>query len=299
MQCRYCQIIRDPSRITFSTASEAISCFLSSSPFKNNVIKLFGGEPLLEFPLIVQIIDLAKKKAKSLGKNIIFQIVTNATLLDKEKMFFFQKQKNLELRISLDGAAQTHNINRGRGLVDRLILKHKQVIVHMVVAPNQVSNFFDNFRYLVKEGVKKFNLLPAYFIRWHLRQRNILKEQFSLIAEFIHQNKKDNIYIENVDVLSSTPLFNHGFVVDCNGDVFKHNAFLFQPLASFRKEMKVGEINDGFLKVNKIQPEINLQELMQKYLSSEVLDSTYQVDSLLSDFVRSIKNETVGYKSRI
>lgn len=64
-------------------------------------ISFYGGEPLLNYRLIRQIVAYAEKNAYRINRHITFSLTTNAVLLPKYIDFFVQKEFNL--LISLDG----------------------------------------------------------------------------------------------------------------------------------------------------------------------------------------------------
>ncbi len=71
-------------------------------------ITFFGGEPLLNKPLIYNCIDYSKACAKRLGKSIGYSITTNATLLD-DKIMDCIVNDNFGLMISIDGPRDIHD----------------------------------------------------------------------------------------------------------------------------------------------------------------------------------------------
>ena len=95
--------------MTFEIAQKAVSQHLHS--FQQNGrggVSFYGGEPLLEFELIKQVVDYTEKEANLLGKEIVFTITTNGTLLDDEKIHFFVKH-NFVVLISIDGPKESHD----------------------------------------------------------------------------------------------------------------------------------------------------------------------------------------------
>ena len=115
--CPYCQVSRqstDRSRFDMSeeTASHALDIAFES-PSRRIKIEFQGGEPLLNFPLISNIVLLAKTKAVTLGKKVDFVIASNLALLD-DAVLEFCRAYDVLLSTSLDGPADLHNKNRPR-----------------------------------------------------------------------------------------------------------------------------------------------------------------------------------------
>jgi His-Xaa-Ser system radical SAM maturase HxsB len=114
--CPYCQVSRrsvDRERFDMSenTAMRALKVALSA-PAPTIKIEFQGGEPLLNFPLIKQIVAWARRDVPA-GKTLEFVIATNLALLDDDVLDFCRDNSVL-LSTSLDGPADLHNRNRPR-----------------------------------------------------------------------------------------------------------------------------------------------------------------------------------------
>jgi His-Xaa-Ser system radical SAM maturase HxsB len=83
-----------------------------SAPAPTIKIEFQGGEPLLNFPLIKQIVAWARRDVPA-GKTLEFVIATNLALLDDDVLDFCRDNSVL-LSTSLDGPADLHNRNRPR-----------------------------------------------------------------------------------------------------------------------------------------------------------------------------------------
>jgi uncharacterized protein len=114
--CPYCQVSRrsvDRERFDMNeaTAMRALRVALSA-PAPTIKIEFQGGEPLLNFPLIQQIVETARQEAP-VGKTLEFVIASNLALLDDDVLNFCRANSIL-LSTSLDGPADLHNRNRPR-----------------------------------------------------------------------------------------------------------------------------------------------------------------------------------------
>ena len=96
--------------MSFETAKKAIDFFLlHSGERKKNVISFYGGEPLVSFELIKQIVEYIKETF--VGKDVHFNMTTNATLFTDE-IISFLVENNFDIVFSIDGPAEIHDINR-------------------------------------------------------------------------------------------------------------------------------------------------------------------------------------------
>jgi uncharacterized protein len=88
---------------------------------RNVSVVLFGGEPLLRFPLLREAVHEARAMARARGKEISFSITTNGTLVTRE-IAGFLKENGVSVCVSIDGPREVHDVNRpyasGRGSYD-------------------------------------------------------------------------------------------------------------------------------------------------------------------------------------
>lgn len=97
------------SMLDLATGQKAVDFLLEASGGRKNLdIDFFGGEPLLNWPVVTGLVHYCEKRASETGKNIRLTITTNATLLDQEKIEFINKHfKNCVL--SIDGRPEVHD----------------------------------------------------------------------------------------------------------------------------------------------------------------------------------------------
>lgn len=122
LRCSYCiysenyppNAISSIENMTLDIAKKAIDFYFNlligkriKKPKKKAVINFYGGEPLLEFQLIKDIISYIEKKYN----NYEFHITTNGLLLN-EKIANYLVQKKFRISISLDGPKSEHDRNR-------------------------------------------------------------------------------------------------------------------------------------------------------------------------------------------
>jgi uncharacterized protein len=114
--CPYCQVSRrsvDRDRFDMSEETARRSLHIAlASPSPTIKIEFQGGEPLLNFPLVQQIVEAARRDAPD-GKKLEFVIASNLTLLTDEVLDFCRVNSIL-LSTSLDGPGDLHNRNRPR-----------------------------------------------------------------------------------------------------------------------------------------------------------------------------------------
>jgi uncharacterized protein len=129
LKCDYCfedSEYRKLGSMSFDVAKKAIDTFFTSQINTPDWVIIFtGGEPLLNYDLLRNVVEYINKK----GIQVEYKIKTNATLMDDEKMDFLIKN-NFKIQISLDGNEKAHDTHRkfanGKGtfeIVDQAIRK--------------------------------------------------------------------------------------------------------------------------------------------------------------------------------
>ena len=98
---------------------------------KNLQVIFFGGEPLMNFNVIYEVVEYTKTKTKELGIHFSYGITTNATLLDEKKINYLKENKFV-ITVSIDGPKEVHDMNRyyklGVGSHDRTVEAVKQML---------------------------------------------------------------------------------------------------------------------------------------------------------------------------
>lgn len=114
---------------------------------KNNKIAFYGGEPMLQYPLVQYAIETGRKR---LGDNTSFSIATNATLLTPERIDWLIDQ-GVDISISIDGTESYHDSHRvygnGMGSFEKVrnaimyITNHHPEHKHLVSLQMTIPNY--------------------------------------------------------------------------------------------------------------------------------------------------------------
>lgn len=170
-RCKYCIYSEDTNKkqrshsqesMSWDTAKEAVDFLLMHSIDSKDInIGFYGGEPLLAFDLIKDVVAYAEKVFK--GKKLTYNMTSNATLLDEEKIDFLIEH-DISLMISLDGPKKINDLNRvypdGSGTYDTIMKKIQLIYakypeyadklsISMVMDP---SNDFDCINSVTLDG---------------------------------------------------------------------------------------------------------------------------------------------------
>ena len=114
VKCTYCfahggDYGRVPGFMTPHVARQAVRWALSEArSFGRCQIDFFGGEPLLNFELIRDIIPFAREYAHRVGVQVSFGIATNGTLISDEILQFLIDEE-IHIQVSVDGNPRDQN----------------------------------------------------------------------------------------------------------------------------------------------------------------------------------------------
>lgn len=261
-QCTYCHAssVGDNDNalydMSIETGKRCVDVALKS-PSQNLKFEFQGGEPLLNFEAIREIVEYTKKANSIQSRHIDFVVCTNLTKLTEEHLSFL-KQNKISLSTSLDGPKDIHDQCRkkrsGGGTYDLVIknlnwaseyLQKDHVSALMTVTKSNITQLDA----VIDEYVRA--KLPSIFLRMinphgaaldHWRTVGYSVDDFVLAYEkalnyIIDLNYKGIFFVEEFAALLLTKIltpFSTGFVdlqspsgaglggasYEINGDVF-------------------------------------------------------------------------------
>lgn len=163
-----------PKYMTKETARASVDLLLAESASRKAVhITFFGGETLMNFPLLRDVVSYAKDAAASQGKEITYSLTTNATLLT-DPIIDFLSENGVGVTVSIDGPADIQDRHRvyrsGKGSYDvieprlrSLIAKHRtRAVTARVTLTEGVTDVVRIFRHLKDElGFHEIGFAPV------------------------------------------------------------------------------------------------------------------------------------------
>lgn len=116
----------------FSVGKRAIDFLIENSGTRHNLeVDFFGGEPLMNWDVVKQIVAYARSVEKAHGKNFRFTLTTNGMLLDDEVIEFANREMH-NVVLSLDGRKEIHDATRkdyaGKGSYDTIVPKFQKLV---------------------------------------------------------------------------------------------------------------------------------------------------------------------------
>ena len=137
LRCQYCfastgDFGTGRKLMPVETGKKAIDFLLEQSGNRENLeLDFFGGEPLMNFDAVKEIVEYARMREKEYGKNFRFTITTNGMLLTDDKIEFINKEMS-NVVLSIDGRPEVNDRIRltpnGKGCYDIILPKFKKLV---------------------------------------------------------------------------------------------------------------------------------------------------------------------------
>lgn len=195
LNCSYCyERFKSHRSMDFSTAKrcleEELRCVESEKQrFSWLLVELFGGEPLLNFPLIQEVVAWARESVHSVP--LMFMIITNGTLLTDSVREWFRNNKDMiVLTVSYDGSFQSQMTNRRCSAESALEFCHREwpdMSFRMTVSPESVETLAQDIKASFAAGYTLRAQL-AHGVQWSEHARCVLERELrELKAFYLHE----------------------------------------------------------------------------------------------------------------
>ena len=118
--------------MSFEVGKKAIDFVIENSASRKNIeIDFFGGEPLMNFDVVKQIVEYARSRENETNKKFRFTITTNGLLLTDDKIEYINSNMD-NVVLSLDGRKSVNDNIRKRlddsGSYDSIVPKFKSLV---------------------------------------------------------------------------------------------------------------------------------------------------------------------------
>ena len=136
LKCKYCfaeegEYHGHRSLMSSKVGKAAIDFLIKASGKRRNLeVDFFGGEPLMNFGVVKEIVEYGREQEKLYNKNFRFTITTNGILLDDDVIDYINKNMH-NVVISLDGRKEINDMMRpragGQGSYDVIVPKFQKL----------------------------------------------------------------------------------------------------------------------------------------------------------------------------
>jgi len=137
LNCSYCFASQgkyhgDRAVMSYEVGKQALDFLIANSKGRRNLeVDFFGGEPLMNFDVVKQLVAYARSVEKQHGKNFRFTLTTNGMLIDDDVIDFANRECS-NVVLSLDGRKEIHDRYRvdyaGKGSWERIVPKFQKLV---------------------------------------------------------------------------------------------------------------------------------------------------------------------------
>ncbi len=137
LNCSYCFASQgkyngNRAVMSFEVGKQALDYLVAHSGSRKNLeVDFFGGEPLLNFGVVKDLVKYARSIEKEANKNFRFTLTTNGMLIDDDVIDFANKEMS-NVVLSLDGRKAIHDRFRvdynGKGSFDTIVPKFQKLV---------------------------------------------------------------------------------------------------------------------------------------------------------------------------
>ena len=130
LNCAYCfasqgKYSGERALMSFEVGRQALDFLIAHSGTRTNLeVDFFGGEPLMNWQVVKDLVAYARTQEGPHGKRFRFTLTTNGVLIDDEVIDFANREMS-NVVLSLDGRKEIHDRLRvdyaGRGSYDRIV----------------------------------------------------------------------------------------------------------------------------------------------------------------------------------
>lgn len=217
LACRYCfaeegEYHGRRALMSYEVGKQALDFLIASSGNRRNLeVDFFGGEPLMNWQVVKDLVKYGREQEKKFDKNFRFTLTTNGVLLNDEVMEFCNREM-ANVVLSIDGRKEVHDFMRpfrkGKGSYDLIIPKFQKFAESRNQEKYYVRgtftrhnlDFAEDVLHLADLGFKQISVEPVVALpeeEYALREEDIPKicaEYDRLAAEMIKRHKEGKAF---------------------------------------------------------------------------------------------------------
>lgn len=283
LRCTYCYgeggEYQDKGKMSLEVAKKSIDFLAVNSNQKELLVCFLGGEPLMNFSLIQDVVEYCEKYEEKKQVHFKYTLTTNGTIWNDSIEKFF-REKHFTVQISVDGNKEVHNCNRfyanGSGSFDIMEkntrnMRNERLMSGRATITATNIDLVDNFKTLNEMNFKSIPMAPAQNLLTDQDYETLIKENTRLTQYFL-QLIKDGDYetAKKIRMLMSGLHKIHksgrvrnipcgvgstAFAVDINGEIYPCHRFVAN------KEYSMGNVlHDAEIRSASFLEEISIEK---------------------------------------
>ncbi|MDF2887846.1 MAG: Radical domain protein [Lacrimispora sp.] len=215
LACKYCfaeegEYHGRRALMSFEVGKKALDFLIANSGNRKNLeVDFFGGEPLMNWDVVKQLVEYGRTKEKEYNKNFRFTMTTNGVLLNDEIMEYCNREMS-NVVLSLDGRKEVNDQMRpfrnGKGSYELIVPKFqkfaklrgsKDYYIRGTFTRNNMD-FAKDVLEFADLGFESMSIEPVVAQEeedYSIRQEDIpaiLEEYDKLAVEYIKRQKEGN-----------------------------------------------------------------------------------------------------------
>ena len=213
LACKYCfaeegEYHGRRAIMSYEVGKKALDFLIANSGQRRNLeVDFFGGEPLMNFQVVKDLVRYGREQEKIHNKHFRFTLTTNGLLLDEEVMAFVNEEMD-NVVLSIDGRKEVNDFMRpsrnGKGSYDIILPK----FIQLAESRNQTKyyvrgtftrnnlDFSKDVMHLAELGFKQISMEPVVSLPeepYAITKEDIptICEEYDRLAKYMIQTKKE------------------------------------------------------------------------------------------------------------
>ena len=213
LNCSYCFASQgkyhgERAVMSFEVGKRALDFLVENSGTRRNLeVDFFGGEPLMNFEVVKELVAYARSIEKEKGKNFRFTLTTNGLLINDDVIDFANRECH-NVVLSLDGRKEIHDRFRvdyaGNGSFDKIVPKFQKLVesrggkgYYMRGTFTHANpDFLEDIKVMLDLGFNELSMEPVVCAPGDAAELTdedivIVKEQYEKLAELMLERRKE------------------------------------------------------------------------------------------------------------
>ena len=212
LACKYCfaeegEYHGRRALMSYEVGKKALDFLIANSGNRRNLeVDFFGGEPLMNFQVVKDLVAYGRSLEEPYNKKFRFTLTTNGVLLNDDVMQFANKEM-ANVVLSIDGRKEVNDrmrpFRKGMGSYDMIVPKfqklansrdQKNYYVRGTFTRNNLD-FAEDVKHLVDLGFDQISVEPVVGLpeeEYAIREEDIprIKEEYDKLARYIVESRK-------------------------------------------------------------------------------------------------------------
>lgn len=213
LDCSYCfarqgKYQGERAIMSYETGKQALDFLIANSGTRTNLeVDFFGGEPLMNWEVVKQLVAYGRSQEAAHNKKFRFTLTTNGVLLDDEVIKFANREMH-NVVLSLDGRKAVHDHFRsdyqGRGSYDRIVPNFQKLVAQRGqkgyymrgTFTHNNTDFTNDILHMLDLGFTELSMEPVVCAPsdpYALTEEDlpVLFEQYELLAKEMLRRKRE------------------------------------------------------------------------------------------------------------